>query len=183
MYSNISQTLLLYKTWGYFNKFDSTKPLGAFYRCVKIPQYGYLGHGLKHITHYAQKHLAGVGMCHNPALVRERPLGAPAYVKWNWSINCKFWYHNTITILLHAKYYLVQWMSILLNNNSSQFATRNIKASWDTAEIAGLIEGKHCFNCSAAFRISELTAWFLLSQFIRATVAVPPPVDWWRLLQ
>ena len=29
MYSNISQILLLYKTWRYNSKFDSTKPLGV----------------------------------------------------------------------------------------------------------------------------------------------------------
>ena len=29
MYSNISQILLLYKTWGFYNKFDSTKSLGV----------------------------------------------------------------------------------------------------------------------------------------------------------
>ena len=33
LYSNISQILLLYKTWRYYNKFDSTKSLGVHYRC------------------------------------------------------------------------------------------------------------------------------------------------------
>ena len=37
LYSNISQILLLYKTWWYNNKFDSTKSLVVRYRCVKIP--------------------------------------------------------------------------------------------------------------------------------------------------
>ena len=49
MYSNISQILLLYKTWQYYNKFDSTKSVGVHYRCVKIPQCGYMEHGLKDI--------------------------------------------------------------------------------------------------------------------------------------
>ena len=40
LYSNISQILLLYKTWRYYNKFDSTKSLGVRYRCVKIPRCG-----------------------------------------------------------------------------------------------------------------------------------------------
>ena len=31
LYSNISYFLLLYKTWGYYNKFDSTKSLGVCY--------------------------------------------------------------------------------------------------------------------------------------------------------
>ena len=29
-FSNISQILLLYKTWGYYNKFDSIKSLGIY---------------------------------------------------------------------------------------------------------------------------------------------------------
>ena len=40
LYSNISQILLLYKTWRYYSKFDSTKLLGVRYRCVKISQCG-----------------------------------------------------------------------------------------------------------------------------------------------
>ena len=45
MYSNISQIFLLYKTWGYHNKFVSTKSLGVYYWCVKIPRYGYMWPG------------------------------------------------------------------------------------------------------------------------------------------
>ena len=75
----MSQTLLLYKTW--LNKFDSTKSLGVCYWCVKIPQCGYMEHGLKHITYYVQKHIAALVMCYNPALVRDKPLGAPTSVK------------------------------------------------------------------------------------------------------
>ena len=37
LYSNISQVLLLYQTKGYFNKFDSMKPLGVYYFNVIIP--------------------------------------------------------------------------------------------------------------------------------------------------
>ena len=81
MYSNISQILLLYKMWGYHNKFDSTKSLRICYWCVKIPQCGYMGHGLKLITFYVKKHIAGLARCHNPSLVRDNPLGAPASVK------------------------------------------------------------------------------------------------------
>ena len=40
LYSNISQMLLLYKTWRYHNQFDSSKSLGVRYRCVKISQHG-----------------------------------------------------------------------------------------------------------------------------------------------
>ena len=38
--SSSSQILLLYKTWRYYNKFDSMKSLGLRYRYVKIPQCG-----------------------------------------------------------------------------------------------------------------------------------------------
>ena len=58
-----------------------TKSLGVYYWCFKIPQCGYMGHGLKLITFYVQKHIAALGMCHNPALVRDPPLGATASVK------------------------------------------------------------------------------------------------------
>ena len=50
--SNISQILLLCKTWGYYNKFDSTKSFGAYYWYVTISQCEYMKHGLKHITFY-----------------------------------------------------------------------------------------------------------------------------------
>ena len=30
LYSNISQILLQYKTWGHYNKFDPTKSLGVY---------------------------------------------------------------------------------------------------------------------------------------------------------
>ena len=32
---------------GYYNKFDSTKSMGAYCYYVKIPQCGYMEHGLK----------------------------------------------------------------------------------------------------------------------------------------
>ena len=81
MYSNISEILLLYKTWEYYNKFDSAESLGVYYCCVKIPQCGYMEHGLKYIMFYIQKHIAPLAMCYNPPLVRDKPLGAPTLVK------------------------------------------------------------------------------------------------------
>ena len=54
LYSNVSQILQLYKTWRYYNKFDSTVSLGVHYRCVKIPQCGYMEHVLKDIAFYVQ---------------------------------------------------------------------------------------------------------------------------------
>ena len=38
-------------------------------------------HGLKDIMFYLQNHIAALAMCYNPALVRDKPLGAPASVK------------------------------------------------------------------------------------------------------
>ena len=85
MYSNISQILLLYKTWWYYNKFYSTKSLGVRYRCVKIPQCGLMEHGLKHIAPYVQQHITPCTVVITSLLVREKPLEAPAsadVIKW-----------------------------------------------------------------------------------------------------
>ena len=38
-------------------------------------------HGLNYITLYVQKHIASLAMCYNPSLVRDKPLGAPIFVK------------------------------------------------------------------------------------------------------
>ena len=67
--------------WEDFNKFDSTKSLGVCHWGVKIPQCGYMGHGLKFITFHVKKFIAALAMCHNTTLVRDKPLGAPTYVK------------------------------------------------------------------------------------------------------
>ena len=80
MYSNISQILLLYKTWWYYNKFDSTKSLGVCYWSVKIPQCSYMGLGLKLIMFYVQKHMTTLEICHNHLPVHNKPLGVPASV-------------------------------------------------------------------------------------------------------
>ena len=50
LYSNISQTLLLYKTWEYYK--NDYEILGVYYLYVKIPQCGYMEHGLKDIAFY-----------------------------------------------------------------------------------------------------------------------------------
>ena len=57
-YSNISQILLLCKTSGNYNKFDSMKSLKVYHWYVKIPQSRYMEHGLKDIKCYVQKHIA-----------------------------------------------------------------------------------------------------------------------------
>ena len=75
--------------WEYCNKFDSTKSLGVCCWCVKIPQCGYMGHGLKFITFYVQKHIVALEKCHNPTLVRDKPLGAPISVNWSIGISAQ----------------------------------------------------------------------------------------------
>ena len=77
MYNNISQILLQCKTWQYYSKFDFTKSLGVRYRCVKIPQCGYMEHGLKYIVFYIQTHTNTLHSCHNfPAGSRQAARGA-----------------------------------------------------------------------------------------------------------
>ena len=48
-----------------------------------VSKYHYVGiwHGLEYITFYVKKHRAVLAMCYNPALVRDKALGAPASVK------------------------------------------------------------------------------------------------------
>ena len=60
------------------------------YWCVKLPQCGYMKHGLKHITFYVQKHIAALAMCYNPVFVFDKPLGAPA------SVNCRHFVNHHI---------------------------------------------------------------------------------------
>ena len=73
--------LLLCKTWGYYNKFDSTKSIGAYYWYVKKQQSGYMEHGLKDIAFYVKKHLAPRAVCYDFPLVRDKTLWPPAYVR------------------------------------------------------------------------------------------------------
>ena len=77
-YGIISQILLLHKTWRNCDKFDSKKSLRIYHWSVKIVQCVYAEPGSKDDKWYVQKHIAPQGTCHNPSLVREKPLGAPA---------------------------------------------------------------------------------------------------------
>ena len=81
MYSNISQILLLYKTWLYYNKFDYSKALGVCNRCIKIPQCGCMEHGLNDGAFYVQKHITPCTVVITSMLVRDKPLGVPASMK------------------------------------------------------------------------------------------------------
>ena len=87
LYCNISQILLLYKTWGSHHKFDCTKSLGVYYWCVKI-RFGYLDHGLRYIAFYVQKHITHLEIFYNRPLVRDKPLRAPAFLRLIYSIRC-----------------------------------------------------------------------------------------------
>ena len=81
LHSIISQVLLLYKTWGYHNKFDSTESLWVYYWYVKIPQCRYMENGIKYNRFYVQKYIAHLCMCYDPPLVHDKPPGALIFVK------------------------------------------------------------------------------------------------------
>ena len=49
--------------------------------CVKIPQCGYMEHGLKDIVFYVQKHITPCTVVITSLLVRDKPPGSPASVK------------------------------------------------------------------------------------------------------
>ena len=96
MYSNISHFSAIQNV-GVLQQIWLYEIFGVCYWCVKITQYGYMGHGLKLITFYVQKHIAFLAMCHKPPLVRDKPLDAPASVKLVYSILCsqnKLWVHK-----------------------------------------------------------------------------------------
>ena len=85
LYGNISQTLLLYKREGFTTNWTLQNHRGCYW-CVKIPQYGYMDHGSKHITFHFKNHLAFLAMCYWPPLVCDKLLRAPATVKLVYSI-------------------------------------------------------------------------------------------------
>ena len=81
MYSNfftniaaIQNMRVLYHVWLY-------ESYGAYYWYIKILQCGYMGHGLKDIALYIQKHIEHRAVSHNFLPVRDQPLGAPAFAK------------------------------------------------------------------------------------------------------
>ena len=48
-----------------------------------------MDHGLKHISFYVQQRVVAMGMCYNPVLIRDKPLGARASVK---RVYCSTWW-------------------------------------------------------------------------------------------
>ena len=57
------------------------KSFGVYYWYVKMPQCGCVEHGLEYITFYVKKYIAHLVACSGFPLVRNDPLGAPAFVK------------------------------------------------------------------------------------------------------
>ena len=98
LYSNISQILLLYETWGYYNKFDSMKSLGVYYWYVKMPRCGCVEHGLECITFYVKKYIAPLAVCYGPTLVRDRPLRHSnlwdSLIAWLWANPVMGWLNS-----------------------------------------------------------------------------------------
>ena len=83
LYSNISQILLLCKTWGYYNKFDIIKPFRGCYRYVKR-KYHNAGTGIYwawiRIYYVLCYYSAFRGLFWSP-LVCDKPLEVPPFVK------------------------------------------------------------------------------------------------------
>ena len=53
----------------------------AIFIYSKLPQCGYMEHGLEYITFYVQKHVAPLAVCSGLKMVRDKPLEAPAFVR------------------------------------------------------------------------------------------------------
>ena len=57
------------------------KSLAVCYWYVKMPWCGCVERGLEYVMFYVQKYIAHLVACSGPLLVRNGPLGAPAFVK------------------------------------------------------------------------------------------------------
>ena len=100
LYSNISQILLLHKTWGNYKNLTLWNPWCMLLICQKT-QYGYEEHGLEYITFYVQKHIAPVMLCSGPSQVCDKPLGGPAFVRLTYYVklddrHCSSWWVGTV---------------------------------------------------------------------------------------
>ena len=61
--------------------------MGAYYSYFKIPQCGYMEHGFKDIAYYVHKRIVPLAVCYNSPLVRDKPPGAPAFVRLVYSLS------------------------------------------------------------------------------------------------
>ena len=83
LYSNMSQILLLYTEWGYYNKFDSIKSLGVYYWYVKMPRCRCVEHGLEYFFVLCSKTYSTLGS----VVLDDGPLGAPAFLKLAYEVS------------------------------------------------------------------------------------------------
>ena len=61
------------------------KSLGVYYQLIKIPQCGYMEHGLEYVAFKVRKHMAPLAVCSGLPLVRDKLLGVPTFVRFaNW---------------------------------------------------------------------------------------------------
>ena len=58
------------------------KSFGVCYWYVKVPQCRYIELGLEYIMFYVQKDMAPLAVCSGTPLVHDKPLGAPALVRF-----------------------------------------------------------------------------------------------------
>ena len=98
------QILFLYKTWGYYNKFDSTKSMEAYYWYVKIPPCRYMEHGLKDTAFHVQKHIVTLVVCYNFPLVSNIHKGCLHL--WDSSIIIS---HGWVTVTTNRSYHQPRW--------------------------------------------------------------------------
>ena len=73
--------LLVYKTWGYYNKFDSTKFVGDITDICQNTTIPVLYAWIKYIAFYVQKPVATRVVCYNFPLLHEKLLGPPTFVE------------------------------------------------------------------------------------------------------
>ena len=91
--------------------------IGCMLLMCQNPQCRYMEHGLNIIIFFVQKHIAGLVMCSNPGLVRDRSLGAPASVKLAYVGNLMW----VTQYLVSNKFVLVQrsfisgWATLMKN--------------------------------------------------------------------
>ena len=83
LYSNISQILLLYKTWQYYIKFDYEIIGGTLLMCQNTTM-GVNGASIIRYSIYVQKHITPctVASVITSLLVHDKLLGTPTSVKW-----------------------------------------------------------------------------------------------------
>ena len=58
----------------------------ACYWYVKIPQCGYIEHGLEYIMFYVKKRIAHLAVCFGLPLINDKPLIASAFVRLAYSV-------------------------------------------------------------------------------------------------